>query len=118
MIAQSPDQAMERRRSPRVPCRTPVRVYSDDSYSEYFVLVSANISREGIFVCTDLLLSEGECWFLELRVPGRPTPVRSAATVVRAEEYDDLPGPGVAFVFSDLDDTSVAALSRLAGRSN
>ena len=88
---------MERREIPRLPCRAPVRIYAEpQACSDSFILDSADISAEGVFLHTELLFPVGEWLDLEFVVPGRARPVRGRGRVVRVAASYDPPGPGVA----------------------
>ena len=85
----------ERRLARRIPCLVPVRVYADSTgVPESYVLPATNPSQGGVFLLTDLLLTEGTWMDVEYVVPGQPAPVRGRGRVVRVET--DAPGPGMA----------------------
>lgn len=103
---------MERRNIRRLPCRAPVRVYaSPDQIAESFILESTNMSRDGVFLHTDLLFPVGEWLDLEFVVPGRAQPVRGRGKVVRVE--GSVAGPGVAVQVPGLSDDERTALGRM-----
>lgn len=84
--APSGQRGDERRRSARLPCRTPVRVYADSCpASESFTLLGSGLSQDGVFLHSDFLLTVGEMLEIEFLVPGQPFPVRGAGRVVRVD---------------------------------
>jgi hypothetical protein len=86
---------IERRSIRRIPCRVPVRVYADSTgVPESYLLTGTDSSPGGVFVISDLLLTEGEWMDVEYVVPGRRAPVRGRGRVVRVETA--APGPGMA----------------------
>lgn len=51
--------------------------------------MTANMSVDGVFLATQILLDVGERLDLEFTVPGRPVPIRRGGQVVRAETGND-----------------------------
>jgi hypothetical protein len=106
---------MERRESTRLPCRAPVLICVDPSdQDQSFVLDSADIGPEGIFLRTELLFPVGEWLELELRVPGRAQPVRGRGRVIRVNGSRKAPGPGVAVRLPGLSQEERSALARMS----
>lgn len=69
-----------------------------------FVLNTADLSRDGLFVASEHLLMPGERMKVLLLVPGHPDPVRAVAEVVRVVETPEpgLPsGLGLRYVMMD-----------------
>jgi len=105
---------MERREIPRLPCRAPVRIYTEpQSCADSFILDSADISPEGVFLHTELLFPVGEWLELEFVVPGRARPVRGRGRVVRVCASYEPPGPGVAVHLPGLAHEERSALGRM-----
>lgn len=94
-------QLLERRRSTRLDSRLQARFLGS---AGSFVLPTADLSADGLYVTTDHLLLPGERAKLLLMVPGREQPVRAVAEVTRVVE-SDLPGMpaglGLQFVMVD-----------------
>jgi hypothetical protein len=109
------ESSMERRECHRLPCRAPVRIYAEPHCpsSDSFILESADISPEGLFLHTELLFPVGEWLDLEFVVPGRARPVRGRGKVVRVNATYLPPGPGVAVHLPGLALEERSALSRL-----
>ena len=85
---------LDRRNCSRIPCSKPIRVYTGSrTRFSSFTLMSADMSIDGVFLATDILLDVGERLDLEFSVPGRPSPIRRGGRVVRAETGN---GSGIA----------------------
>lgn len=85
----------ERRVHPRFPHRAPIRFYLDGDPEADFVLDSADLSFDGLFVPSELLPDTGDRMAFELDWAGRP--VCGWARVVRVDEEAAEPGFGVVF---------------------
>jgi hypothetical protein len=123
---------MERRESTRQACRMPVRirvlapqpVLEEDriladpaSPDDSFVLDSADLCPEGVFLHTELLFPVGEWLELEVAVPGRARPVRGRGRVIRVNASRKAPGPGVAVRLPALTREDRNALARMSANS-
>jgi hypothetical protein len=103
-ISRTAKKNQERRESGRLHVRTPVRIFVDDSnVADSFIMLSSNISPDGVFLNSDLLFPEGEELDLEFVVPGEARPFRGRGRVVRVETSAAGMGPGMAVHVSNLD---------------
>lgn len=78
--------SLDRRGCERISCRKPVKIWPvtylpDDA----FTLHTDDMSVDGMFLNTELLLDVGEWISLEIDVPGRSRPLRRNGQVVRVE---------------------------------
>jgi len=102
MIRKPKKRRVDRRQLRRIPCKTPVRVYTDQGrVSDSYTLMSADLSQDGVFLRSDYLYPVGEELDLEYVVPGQPVPVRGRASVVRVATGQEQPGPGMAVRLRD-----------------
>jgi hypothetical protein len=87
----------ERRHSPRVAHRAPVRFFIDGDLDAEFQLDSCDVGRSGLFVTTELLPSPGDRLAFSLEWAGRA--VSGWGRVVRVAAD---PAPGFGLVFEQL----------------
>lgn len=87
----------ERRHSPRVPHRAPIRFFLDGDIDAEFQLESCDVGMSGLFVNTDLLPAPGDRLAFALDWGGRP--VSGWGRVVRVAAQ---PSPGFGLVFEQL----------------
>ena len=80
---------LERRQYSRLDSQLAVQFLSQEGS---FELPTADLSADGMFVASEVLLDEGERLKATLQVPGTSDPVRIVAKVIRSEET---PAPGL-----------------------
>ena len=105
----------ERRRANRKPLKVEVQVGLDRAHGLVYFDTN-DISQNGTFLVSDLLLDIGERMALTIHIPGEKFPIAVKARVVRVNaeprKKKDDPPPGMGIEFLDIERADEVKLSR------
>ncbi len=99
------DAMSEQRRSKRRPIAVEFHVReADDPHAGELVFDTVDLSADGVFLRSDLLLDHGDVLEVSFAVPGLSERVQARARVAWTARHSDLKGqPGMGLEFIDLD---------------